>query len=339
VQINEIIALFDKYAAKHAVLLCHHNADPDAVCSAFAFSRLLEHLRPKINIEIAAAQGPSRLSKFLLEVLPVKLAKQPSIEKADVIVLLDTNTIQQLNEWTERVKAKVSSHSALIVIDHHASHPETEKLATLCIADENASSTCEIVYKFFKEANIPLNEIEAKALFLGIAFDTRHFILANSATLKTVAELIDVGLNVQESLALLSLPMDYSERIARLKASQRVKLLKINDWIIAVSHVSAFQASAARALIGLGADIAVVAGQRGETIKISLRANRDFHKKTGIHLGRDVAKPLGEYLHGMGGGHSVAAGVNGMGEIETGLKRCVKILKEKLKTTQDSTLM
>jgi nanoRNase/pAp phosphatase (c-di-AMP/oligoRNAs hydrolase) len=46
----------------------------------------------------------------------------------------------------------------------------------------------------------------------------------------------------------------------------------------------------------------------------------NFMRKTRIHLGRDIAKPLGEYLHGMGGGHSTAAGVNGIGDIETGLK-------------------
>ena len=327
-QIHEIVALVDKLDAKLAVLLCHHNADPDAVCAAFVFSQLLKRLRPELEIEIAAAQGLSRLSKFMLKSLPVQLTPQPRIEKADLIVLLDTNTIQQLDEWNERVKA---SNSPLIVIDHHASHPETERLATMCVTDEEASSTCEIVYQFFKEADVELTEIEAKTLFLGIAFDTRHFVIATSKTLKIVADLIDAGVNAQETLPLLSLPMGYPERTARLKASRRVKLLRINDWLIALSHVSAYQASAARALIGLGAHVAIVAGQKGDTIQVSLRASRDFHKKTGIHLGRDIAKPLGEYLRGMGGGHSVSAGVNGVGDVEASLKRCVRLLKEGLK--------
>ena len=327
-QIHEIVALVDKLDAKLVVLLCHHNADPDAVCAAFAFSKLLERLRPGLEIEIAAAQGLSRLSKFMLKSLPVQLTPQPRIEKADLIVLLDTNTIHQLDEWSERVKA---SNSPLIVIDHHASHPETERLATMCVTDEEASSTCEIVYRFFKEAEVELTEIEAKTLFLGIAFDTRHFVIATSATLKIVADLIDAGVNAQETLPLLSLPMGYPERTARLKASRRVKLLRINDWLIALSHVSAYQASSARALIGLGAHVAIVAGQKGDTIQVSLRASRDFHKKTGIHLGRDIAKPLGEYLRGMGGGHSVSAGVNGVGDVEASLKRCVRLLKEGLK--------
>jgi len=327
VQIHEVIRLLDERNAKLVLLLCHINADPDAVCAAFAFSRLMQRLRPLLKIEIAAAQGPSRLSKFMLRSIPAELTAEPQMESAEVIVLLDTNTIQQLGEWSERVKA---SKAALVVIDHHASHPETERLATLSVADENASSTCEIVYRLFKEAEVkPILE-EAKALFLGIAFDTRHFVLASSTTFKAVADLIDVGVKPEEALSLLSLPMDPSERIARLKASKRTKLLKINNWLIALSHVSAYQASAARALIALGAHVAVVAGQHNEKIQISMRASHDFYEKTGVHLGRDVAKPLGEYLQGMGGGHSVSAGVNGVGDVKASLKRCVKLLKEKL---------
>jgi len=323
-QVQKIMSLIDELKAKLVVLLCHHNADPDAICAAFALSKLLERLKPELIIEMAAAQGPSRLSKFLLRSLPAKLITQPRIEEADVLVLLDTNTIQQLDEWGERVKA---TNAPLVVIDHHASHPETERLATLCITDEQSSSTCEIIYRFYKEAEVEMSEAEAKALFLGIAFDTRHFVLASSNTLKTVAELIDVGVKAEEALSLLSLPMDHSERVARLKASRRVKLMKIQEWLIALSHVSAYQASAARALIALGAHVAVVAGQKGEKIQVSLRACRDFHDKTGIHLGRDIAKPLGDYLNGMGGGHSVSAGANGVGDVEATLKRCARLLK------------
>ena len=61
-----------------------------------------------------------------------------------------------------------------------------------------------------------------------------------------------------------------------------------------------------------------------------MRCTNEFHEKTGIHLGRDIAKPLGDYLNGMGGGHSTAAGVNGVGEIETCFKRCLRLLKEKI---------
>ncbi|MDI6691391.1 MAG: DHH family phosphoesterase [Candidatus Bathyarchaeota archaeon] len=324
---TRITKLLEEIEAKLVVLLCHHNADPDAICSAYAFANLLKNLKPNIEVEIVAAQGISRLSKHLLKHIPIEVKAHSNIERADAIVLLDTNTIQQLNNLAEKVK---TLKAPLIVIDHHAAHPETEQMAKICITNEEASSTCEIVYNFFKEVNLKPGANEAKALFLGIAFDTRHFVLANSSTLKSIAELIDAGVNAQETLALLSLPMDFSERVARLKACRRAKLFKVGEWIITFSHVSAYQASAARAIIDLGAHVAVVAGQKNENLEISLRCVREFHEKTGIHLGRDIAKPLGEYLHGMGGGHSTAAGVNGVGDIETGLKRCLRLLKEKL---------
>jgi nanoRNase/pAp phosphatase (c-di-AMP/oligoRNAs hydrolase) len=215
-------------------------------------------------------------------------------------------------------------------VDHHAPHPETLLRATLCIIKEEASSTCEVVYNFFKQLKAKPDIDRARALFLGIAFDTRHFALGNASTFKTIAELCEAGVNPQETLSVLTLPMGFSERTARIKASQRAKLLKIGDWIIALSHVSAYQASAARALVDLGAHASAVAGKRGEFIEVSLRCTREFQKETGLHLGRDIAKPLGEQLKGMGGGHANAAGVNGTGDINTGLKLCLGLFKEQL---------
>jgi len=323
----EITRIIDALNAKSVVLLCHHNADPDAICSAYAFRSLLKQARPNLEVEIGAAHGISRLSRHILQFIPIDMREHPDIENASVIVLLDTNTIQQLDKLAEKVK---TGKAPIIVVDHHAAHPDTEHLATLCVTNEEASSTCEIVYSFYKETNVKPGENEAKALFLGIAFDTRHFILANSTTLKNIAELIDAGVTAQETLPLLSLPMDFSERVARLKASRRVKLFKIKDWIIALSHVSAYQASAARALIDLGADVAAVAGQKNESIEVSFRATREFHKQSGVHLGKDIANPLGEYIHGMGGGHATAAGANGAGDLEVVLKRCLLLFKGKL---------
>ena len=323
-QIYKIVALIERLDAKLAVLLCHHNADPDAIGAAFAFTGLLKRLKPKLKTEIAAASGPSRLSKSMMNSLPIKLAEAPRIDEADIIFLLDTNTIQQLDEWSKRIKPD----HPLVVIDHHASHPETERIATLSITDETASSACELVYRLFKEAAVKPTSDEAKALFLGIAFDTRHFVIASSETLKIVAELTEAGVDAQATLPILSLPMEHSERVARLKACARTNLLKLDHWLIALSHVSAYQASAARGLLALGAHVAVVAGKKGNEIQVSFRATHEFYNMTGIHMGRDLAKPLGDFLSGMGGGHSVSAGANGTGNVDVCLKFCEKLLKK-----------
>jgi phosphoesterase RecJ-like protein len=323
----EVATVLDEAQARFVLLLCHHNADPDAVCSAYAFQSLLARCRPNVTAEIGTGQGISRLSKHILKHIPITVNFQPDVEKADAIVLLDTNTTQQLGHLAERI---AHTKAPIIVIDHHASHPQTEQIAKLCITNEEASSTCEMVYNFYKQLDMKPDLNEAKALFLGITFDTRHFVLANSSTFKTISELSDLGVNPQEELSSLALPMDFSERVARMKACRRAKLMKVGNWIIALSHVSAYQASAARALVDLGAHMAAVAGQKNEKVEISMRCARDFNQVTGIHLGRDIAKPLGEYLQGMGGGHATAAGVNGTGHVEKGLKRCLRLVKEHL---------
>lgn len=327
---QQIISLLKEANAENALLLCHHNSDPDAVCSAYAFQGLLHKVLPMLRVEIGS-EGVSKLTKNLFRTLPIRVNLQPDVEKAHAIVLLDTNTVQQLDGLAERV---VKSKAPVIVVDHHSAHPDTQKLCRLCITDEAAASTCDIVYGFYKEHSIKPELNEAKALFLGMAFDSRHFILGNSSTFKAVADLVDSGVNPQETLSALAMPMDFSERVARIKACRRAKIVRVQDWIIAFSHVSAFQASAARALIDLGAHMAAVAGEKGAAIEISLRCTREFTEKTGIHIGRDIAKPLGEALQGQGGGHAMAAGVNGKGEIKAGLKRCLRLLKEVLSNSR-----
>jgi nanoRNase/pAp phosphatase (c-di-AMP/oligoRNAs hydrolase) len=326
--IQEIESLIEKVEAKSILVLCHQNADPDALCSAFVISRLLKRLKPEVKVVIASPKGVSRLSKAICDYLPIKLtSEEPDFKDADLIVMADTNTILQLGEWSKRI-SEVSP--PLVIVDHHANHPETERMATLYICDEDSSSTCEIVYSFFKKIGVTPSREEAEALFLGIAFDTKHFILAKSNTFKTAADLVDAGVNAEEALLRLSLPMTTSERIARLKACRRLKLVRINDWLVAFSHVKSYQASASRALVEMGANVAMVGGQRNDSLRISIRSDREFYTRTGFHLGRDLARPLGTHLNGMGGGHSTAAGMNGIGDFEVATKRAIMILREKL---------
>ena len=326
--ISNIAKLLKERQATFVLLLCHQNADPDALCSAYAFQGLLKRIAPNVIVEIGTGQGISKLSKHILEHTPITVNTKPNIESADIIILLDTNTIEQLGELAETVSR---STAPIVVVDHHAAHPETLQKATIAIIEDQVSSNSEVVYNFFRQTKTKPNLNEAEALFLGIAFDTRHFVLGNASTFKTIVELCKAGVNPQERLSLLSLPMDMSERIARIKACRRAKLIKTKEWLIALTQVSAYEASAARALIDLGAHAAAVAGQKNDNVEISLRCTRDFTKKTGIHLGVDIAQPLGEYLQGMGGGHAAAAGANGIGKAEATLLHCKKLFKEKLR--------
>jgi nanoRNase/pAp phosphatase (c-di-AMP/oligoRNAs hydrolase) len=328
---KEILQALDEAQAKRVLLLCHHNSDPDAICSAYALQNLLLRAKPDLQVEIGAGQGVSKLTKNLVGYIPVTINFEPNIEAADALFLVDTNTVQQLDNLAEAVG---KSKAPLILVDHHAPHPETVAAAKVAIVDDQAPSTCNLIYNLYREQGVKPNLDEARALFLGMAFDTRHFVLANGRTFRAITEMLDTGLDTQEALSMLTVPTDISERIARVKAIERAKFVRVGSWIIAVSHVSAFQASVARALIDVGAHVSAVAGEKDNGIEISFRCTREFNQKTGIHLGTDIAKPLGESLKGQGGGHAMAAGVNARGTERVAVQRCLKLLKEKLAKTE-----
>ena len=237
------------------------------------------------------------------------------------------NTIDQLDEVAAEIR---KSPSPKIIIDHHAPSPETMEICKVCMVDEKAAANCELVYRLFGQAEVEPNLNEAKALFVGIAFDTRHFALANSPTFEILAKLVAKGIDAQQTLALFALPIDSSERMAKLKACKRAKIVKIEGWIVALSHVSSYQAPAAKALVDLGAHMSAVAGKKEGKVELSLRCTRQFNENAGVHLGVDIAAPLGEYLHGVGGGHAMASGVSGKGEIQDALKKCLALLRQKI---------
>jgi nanoRNase/pAp phosphatase (c-di-AMP/oligoRNAs hydrolase) len=324
---KQLISLIEETKASFVLLLCHRSADADAICGAYGLQGLLKRFLPNVVVEIGCPQGINKPSKAILENMPITVNLKPNIESAEIIAFLDMNSIEQLDEVADTIK---KSTAPKVIIDHHAPSPETTQICKICIIDEKAAANCELIYRLYQEAEVEPNFHEAKALFVGIAFDTRHFALANSSTFGIVANLVTKGIDAQQTLAEFSLPIDPSERVAKLKACKRAKVMKVEGWIIALSHVSAYQAPAAKSLVDLGAHMSAVAGKKNGKVEISLRSTRQFNEGTGVHLGVDIATPLGEYLQGVGGGHAMAAGVSGKGELQDALKQCLKLLKAKI---------
>ena len=305
------------------LLLCHHNADPDSICSAHAFKELARILNPSVDARIILTGGASSLSKRVMTALGIETASATLVEEADAFFVFDAATLRQLEEWGGEI---ASSDTPKVFIDHHAPHPAVVRLATIFLVDEEATSTCEIVYRLYKGYGITPSAIAAKALLIGIAYDSKHFHIGTTETFKTVSDLLEIDGTVNEVIALLTSEMDRSERIARLKAGQRTRVQDIGGWIVVASHVSSFQASAARGLIGLGADVAVVAGSVRGVVKMSLRSTKRFHEESSVHLGMDVAMPLGEEFGGSGSGHATSAGVNADAKLQPMLRRAIELI-------------
>ena len=76
---TDILNILDEAHASFVPLLCHHNADPDAICSAYAFQSLLSKFKPNMTVEIGAGQGTdvadlALSSAFILDALHPDLA-------------------------------------------------------------------------------------------------------------------------------------------------------------------------------------------------------------------------------------------------------------------------
>ncbi len=310
------------------LLICHHNADPDAVCAAYGVGELARAMDPSVDAVIVTPGGASRLSRAVMEELGIEASADPSIDGADALVIVDTATLNQLDGFGEIV---ASAAVPKVFIDHHAPHPSIAAIASYTIIDESVSSTCEIVHNLYKGLGITPSANVARALLVGIAYDSRHFSIGSSQTLKSASQLLELDGPLGEILSMLASDRSRSEKIARLKAAQRLKLHEVQGWTIATSNLSSFQASAARALIRLGADVSIVAGKDKNELRASLRASERFYRETSVHLGSDVAKILGDEFSGAGSGHPTAAGVNGKGDLDSFLYRAVAIISSKLR--------
>ncbi|MCD6558402.1 MAG: bifunctional oligoribonuclease/PAP phosphatase NrnA [Palaeococcus sp.] len=305
------------------LLLCHHNADPDSLGSAIAFSRYLHKLG--LEYRIGVAQSVSSYAKRLLNFAPVE--KNPYV-KEDVVVIFDTSSLEQL----EPVKIPKKDGKFVIVIDHHMEKENPIK-GDIAVIDSSRTSTAEIVWELLKYLNF-YDEIAARAILAGIVTDTANFRFANARTFKTVGEIqalfnIPMG-EIYNLIAPVSdEALDIAKRMAILKACQRMEIKKIGKYLIALSKVSAYESLACKVFLQLGADIAVV-GSEKKGVRISARAKESLVKK-GLHLGRLMEK-IGPIIEGSGGGHSGAAGANGKKNLEDGIRFLVDELEKFLKS-------
>lgn len=312
------------------IILCHHNADPDSLCSAYAIKELVARLNSSSTGEIFAPGGLSRLTKKIMEELKIEVNHEPTVDDYQTIVMVDTATLEQLEEWGNIV---ASTKIPKVLIDHHSPHSKTISLASIYVVNEEATSTCEIVYKLYEKYGFEPSETVAKALLLGIAYDSKHFSIGTPESYQTISDLLKIGGPVEEITNIFSVKKDRSEIVARLKGAKRLQLHFRGEWILATSMLSSHHASVARGLIYLGANVAIVAGNDNKKLRASLRATNNFTRETSIHLGQNIATILGEEFEGAGSGHSTAAGVNGEGDPETLLRRSIELISEKLVIT------
>lgn len=316
--------LFKDSIGEYVVILGHHNADPDSIGAAVGVKELLNTISTDSNVHVIMPKDISTLSRSIIESLGLDVSELYH-DSFDTAIVVDTGSLNQLDVWED----KVLEADSLIVIDHHSKSLEIEKQATLYILDEEASSTSEIVYRMMNSNGHIPSEKTAKALLAGIIFDSKFLSIGSADMFDSVSGLLGVSGDISEVRKLFSSEYTVPEKIARLKAAQRMSYTRVNGWLIAFSELGSFQSSGARALISLGADVAVVTGKEKESTRASLRSTNQFYSKTGVQLG-ELVSMVSQEVDGDGSGHPTAAGFNGTCDVDEFNEQVLGLLRDLL---------
>jgi nanoRNase/pAp phosphatase (c-di-AMP/oligoRNAs hydrolase) len=316
---------FRDLLGKRIVVLGHHNADPDAIGAAVGVKELVEKLSPTCVVNCVMPADVSALSERIIQILGLEI-REKHHDPFDTLIVVDTGSLNQLGDWEEKVRG---SGFNLLVIDHHNRNPEYDELSDFYLNDVAAGSTSEQVHRLFKEYDLEPSITSAKALLAGITFDSKFFSIGSAKTYKSVSQLLKITGDISSTRELFNSTIQLPEKIARVKAAQRAETHQLNGWIIAISRLGSYQSSGARALVALGADVAVVTGDDKGDLRSSLRSTQRFHYETAIHLG-DLISEASETLEGQGSGHPTAAGYNGSGDIDEFHSKVVGLIKKKL---------
>jgi len=281
--------------AKSVLLVGHPKADGDCLGAFAAMADYLIHLGKKCAVAVS-------------EEVPADFDFLPHLEKFfvaeggfrkdnyDVILALDASNLERagLTEFLEEEEGPV-----IINIDHHITN---DGEGDVCLI-KNVSSTCEIIYDFFRHINYDFDSKVATALLTGILTDTGMFafINASSLTVKKAGELVARGANYN----LITKRMFLSRQLPDLKLlgrllnriyfNEKTKILSLvltkNDLAeeANTSSLASFLQQAKEPEI-----VMVLKENENGEIKVSLRSKR-------VDVA-SFAKKLG------GGGHKLAAG-------------------------------
>ncbi|MFH1821396.1 MAG: DHH family phosphoesterase [Methanobacteriota archaeon] len=307
------------------VVLCHRNADPDAVASSVVLAEVMTELGAQARA--GAAMDVAAVSEALLKSFGREIEVDPKLD-FELAILVDTSSLGHMGKYGEKLR---DTTVKVAVIDHHKPVEETKQMASFYYVREDMASESELIYRIIERLEVGLKPEQASLLLTGIVSDTGHFRLAKQETFEVVDALLKAGADYNRVLEVLKPPEDISRRVAMLKAAGRSELQRINGRLVSFSELGSFEGDAASLLVRIGADVAFVGSDEKGEFRVSGRARQNIVKETWLHLG-EIMEGLGKQYNGTGGGHAGAASASGKGSFEDVKKQIFKILQQKLVT-------
>jgi len=144
---------------KKILLTTHHLVDIDGLVSCFTFKFFLTQYFKDQKVSIYFSELSNKTKKFLKKFsdnfpnFDVSYEKNFDLSLVDVIIILDTNSLDQIG--IDNNKVSLDLEIPYIFIDHHYLN-EKSQVNELNLTLENYSSTAEIILELFELYNIPL---------------------------------------------------------------------------------------------------------------------------------------------------------------------------------------
>jgi phosphoesterase RecJ-like protein len=311
---------------KDIVIISHRNPDGDAIGSSYGLKYFLERKFHKVQVIFPSEYPP--LFNFLSDIDQAivydtdQSTAANAIKQAEVIFCLDFNGLDRIDKLGPKVD---ESEAKKVLIDHHLF---PEQFADFVLSETEASSTCELIYKFIdqlEESNLVDKKI-SESLFIGLITDTGSFRYSTRAYTYEVAAMLknkgaddyfiqDKIFNSQQEKHLrllghclanrMELIPEYGAGIIHLTRDD-YKQFKIarGDTEGIVNHI----------LMIKNIDVAAFITEQPTIIKLSLRSKGDISVQ-------EIARN-----HFNGGGHKNASGGSAYAKLEDVINRFKSVL-------------
>jgi len=321
-------------SSKNIILVPHELTDIDSFAAAWGLKELLLRLGlrsvvylPKVSGELKYVIKSLDFPDFSDDLKKINEILEKALPYTTILV--DFSSPERITD--EKLKDIVLASEHIIALDHHiATSPPFVSVVLI----KKYTSASEIVLDMIIEMNhteiLETNYKLATALIGGILYDTAFLSHATKKTFELLSILVEKGDYRKILHCLKHIPRDISERIARLKGAQRAQVLRLNDYLIVITHVGSYESSVASALIGLGADVALSISKKKNGFRVSGRS------RGMINLG-EIFQQIAEKYKGTGGGHPGAAAITLFvkdDEINLVLNDIVRLILEKLKNEE-----
>jgi nanoRNase/pAp phosphatase (c-di-AMP/oligoRNAs hydrolase) len=304
-------AFFRKYGNSKLAFVAHSRADIDSIASAHV-------LRKRFRNSVLLVPNDTTYSAGkLIETFGIRF------ETLETVNIKDFEAVVSVDASNYGLFEIDRSMKIAAVFDHHQKAYNGFE-GEFNYIDPNAKSTAEIIAGILERE---LDKEDAAMLAAAIIMDTARFKSANNETFSILFKLIEKSKrDYSELLSIAYPPLPTDEKIAILKALQRVEFFEHKGFIIALSNVNA-KIGEASSMLSDAADAAFVA-QFNETERktmVSARANSHFP----VPL-NGIMSEIGKKFKGSGGGHFKASGAFGYAKPNEVLEMCLGLVKQEI---------